>query len=73
MQLHECVGSALGAMGPQAFLSLLPLKLDVEDQSEANVWLFPILKQYTVGAHLSFFTKSILGMVGPIRQKSCRV
>ncbi|KAK9275403.1 hypothetical protein L1049_022667 [Liquidambar formosana] len=72
-QLHECVGSALGAMGPQAFLSLLPLKLDVEDQSEANVWLFPILKQYTVGAHLSFFTKSILGMVGPIRQKSRRL
>ncbi|XP_058079848.1 uncharacterized protein LOC131228033 isoform X2 [Magnolia sinica] len=69
-QLHECVGSALGAMGPEIFLSILPIKLDAEDMSEANVWLFPILKQYTVGARLSFFTQSILGLVGRMRQKS---
>ncbi|RWR79461.1 hypothetical protein CKAN_00803300 [Cinnamomum micranthum f. kanehirae] len=69
-QLHECVGSALGAMGPEIFLSLLPLKLDAEDLSEANVWLFPILKQYTVGARLSFFTRSILGLVELVRKKS---
>lgn len=70
LQLHECVGSALGAMGPEIFLSLLPLKLDAEDLSEANVWLFPILKQYTVGARLRFFTRYILGLVGLVRQKS---
>ncbi|XP_057968384.1 uncharacterized protein LOC131157934 [Malania oleifera] len=69
-QLHDCVGSALGAMGPESFLSLLPLKLEAEDISEVNMWLFPILKQYTVGARLHFFKESILGMVGPIRQKS---
>ncbi|KAA8544895.1 hypothetical protein F0562_019710 [Nyssa sinensis] len=69
-QLHECIGSALGAMGPETFLSLLPLRLEAEDPSEANVWLFPILKQYTVGAHLSFFTDSILAMAGHARQKS---
>ncbi|KAK6944710.1 putative domain NUC173 [Dillenia turbinata] len=69
-QLHDCVGSALGAMGPETFLSLLPLKLEAEDPSEANIWLFPILRQYTVGARLSFFTESILSMTGPIRQKS---
>lgn len=69
-QLHECVGSALGAMGPETFLSLLPLKLEANDLSEANVWLFPILKQYTVGARLNFFTEVILGMVGIIRQKA---
>ncbi|OVA08308.1 putative domain NUC173 [Macleaya cordata] len=72
-QLHECVGSALGAMGPETFLSLLPLNLESEDLSETSVWLFPILKQYTVGAQLSFFTKSIMGMVGLIRQKSQRL
>ncbi|KAL2533290.1 ARM repeat superfamily protein [Abeliophyllum distichum] len=69
-QLHECVGAALGAMGPETFLNILPLKLDAQDLSEANLWLFPILKQYIVGANLSFFTKSILPMVGVVKQKS---
>ncbi|RVW44253.1 RRP12-like protein [Vitis vinifera] len=62
-QLHECVGSALVAMGPEIFLSILPLKLEVEDQAEANVWVLPVLKQYTVGAHLSFFRGSILNIL----------
>ncbi|KAF9607969.1 hypothetical protein IFM89_003889 [Coptis chinensis] len=69
-ELHECFGSALGAMGPKRFLVLLPLNLEAKDPSKANVWLFPILKQYTVGASLSFFGKSILGKVGELRQKS---
>ncbi|KAK6139545.1 hypothetical protein DH2020_026714 [Rehmannia glutinosa] len=69
-QLHECIGSALAAMGPEIFLSLLPLNLEVQDLSESNLWLFPILKQYTVGAHLSFFTKSILPTVAEMKRKS---
>ncbi|KAL3637285.1 hypothetical protein CASFOL_019584 [Castilleja foliolosa] len=69
-QLHECMGKALGAMGPETFLSLLPLNLEAQDLSESNLWLFPILKQYTVGAHLNFFTKSILPMIGEMKQKS---
>ena len=73
MQLHECVGSALVAMGPETFLSLLPLNLEAEGLSDANIWLFPILKQYTVGARLSFFTEEILSMIGRTKQKSCQV
>ncbi|XP_060189622.1 uncharacterized protein LOC132618605 [Lycium barbarum] len=69
-QLHECVGSAVGAMGPESFLTLVPLKLDAQDLSESNIWLFPILKQNIVGAHLSFFTNSILSMVGAMKQRS---
>ncbi|MCE3050388.1 hypothetical protein HAX54_047111 [Datura stramonium] len=69
-QLHECVGSAVGAMGPESFLTLLPLKLDEQDLSETNIWLLPILKQNIVGAHLSFFTNSILSMVGAMKQRS---
>ncbi|XP_041004716.1 RRP12-like protein [Juglans microcarpa x Juglans regia] len=69
-QLHECLGTALGALGPEMFLGLVPLNLEAEDLSEANVWLFPILKQYTVGARLSFFTESVLGMIGLMKQKS---
>lgn len=57
-------------MGPETFLGILPLNLEAEDPSKVNVWLFPILKQYTVGAHLSFFIESILGMARLLRQKS---
>lgn len=69
-QLHECIGSALATMGPETFLSILPLKLEYEDLSEANDWLFPILKQYTIGARLSFFTESILPMIRNVKRRS---
>lgn len=73
LQLHECVGTALGAMGPENFLSLLPLNLGVPDLSESNLWLFPILKQYIVGARLNFFTNSILPMAEEMKRKSAMV
>lgn len=73
LQLHECVGTALGAMGPENFLSLLPLNLGVPDLSESNLWLFPILKQYIVGARLNFFTESILPMATEMKRKSAMV
>ncbi|XWS72308.1 hypothetical protein CRYUN_Cryun02cG0028800 [Craigia yunnanensis] len=44
-QFHECVGSALGSMGPETFLGILPLNLEANDLSDVNVWHFPILKQ----------------------------
>ncbi|KAG2326830.1 hypothetical protein Bca52824_009558 [Brassica carinata] len=69
-QLHECVGSALGAMGPETFLNIVRLNLEVSDLSEVNVWLFPILKQYTVGGRLSFFTETIFRMVETMSQKA---
>ena len=69
-QLLEWIGSALVAMGHEIFLSILPLKLKDEDLSKGNVWILPILKQYTVGAHLSFFRESILNMVRLMKQKS---
>lgn len=72
-QLHECLGSALGAMGPQSFLELIPFNLDTENLSQINIWLLPILKQYTVGAHLGYFTKTILGMIEEIKRKSQKV
>lgn len=60
-------------MGPETFLGVLPLNIDAEDQEEVNVWLFPILKQYTIGARLSFFVGPILNMVELLRQKSQKV
>ncbi|XVE97854.1 hypothetical protein REPUB_Repub03eG0054800 [Reevesia pubescens] len=69
-QLHECVGLALGAMGPETFLGILPLNLEANELSNVNVWLFPIMKQHVVGAHLSFFSETLLGLVGEMKQRS---
>lgn len=71
--MHECLGSALVAMGPETFLGLLPLNLEAEDPSEVNDWLFAILTKYTIGARFSFFTNSILVMVGMMKEKSQKV
>lgn len=73
LQLHECVGSALGAMGPETFLSVVRLNLEASDLSEVKVWLFPILKQYTVGGRLSFFTETIFRMIETMSQKAQQV
>lgn len=73
VQLQDCIGSALGAMGPEAFLSTLALKLEADNLSEINGWLFPILKQYTVGARLRFYVESLLGTIGNLKQKSHKV
>ncbi|KAG8487592.1 hypothetical protein CXB51_018149 [Gossypium anomalum] len=72
-QLHECVGSALGAMGPETFLGILPLNFQANDLSEVNVWLFPILKQHIVGARLGFFCETLLGLVEEMKQRSRRL
>ncbi|CAN8277424.1 unnamed protein product [Cochlearia groenlandica] len=69
-QLHECVGSALGAMGPETFLNIVRLNLEASDLTEVNVWLFPILKQYTVGGRLGFFTETIFTMVETMSQRA---
>ncbi|MED6156088.1 hypothetical protein PIB30_011550 [Stylosanthes scabra] len=69
-QLHECFGSALVAMGPERLLSLIPLNLEVEDLSKANIWLFPILKQYIMGARLNYFKDEILPMIERIRENA---
>ncbi|KAK8654755.1 hypothetical protein V6N13_107355 [Hibiscus sabdariffa] len=69
-QLHECVGSALGAMGPETFLGILPLNFEANDLSDVNDWLFQILKQHIIGAHLSFFSETLLGLVAEMKQRS---
>jgi len=60
-------------MGPDTFLSFIPLNLEAEDLSVSNIWLFPILKQYIVGARLKYFAEEILPMIGRIREKAQKV
>lgn len=60
-------------MGPETLLSLIPLNLEAEDLSVSNIWLFPILKQYIVGASLKYFTEEIFPMIERIREKAQKV
>ncbi|XP_021736219.1 RRP12-like protein [Chenopodium quinoa] len=69
-KLQDCIGSALGAVGPEVFLRILPLNLEADTLSDINGWLFPILKQYTVGASMRFYVESLLGTVENLKQKS---
>uniref|UniRef100_A0A803LVY2 RRP12-like protein n=1 Tax=Chenopodium quinoa TaxID=63459 RepID=A0A803LVY2_CHEQI len=69
-KLQDCIGSALAAVGPEVFLCILPLNLEADTLSDINGWLFPILKQYTVGGRMRFYVESLLGMVENLKQKS---
>ncbi|KAL4572212.1 hypothetical protein LXL04_018982 [Taraxacum kok-saghyz] len=71
-QLHDCLGVAVNALGPEAFLNFVPLNLETEDISNANTWLFPILKQNIVGARLSFFNESLLDTIRILKLKSSK-
>ncbi|KAJ0932850.1 hypothetical protein HanPSC8_Chr04g0178411 [Helianthus annuus] len=70
--LHDCIGVAVVALGPETFLKLLPLNVEAKDLSDVNVWLFPILKQNIVGARLSFFNEYLLDNIKVLKLKSTR-
>lgn len=64
---------SLQAIGPEVFLSIIPLNLRADNLSEVNDWLFPIFKQYTVGACLRSYVDTLLLMVGYLKDKSHKV
>ncbi|KAD6455117.1 hypothetical protein E3N88_09823 [Mikania micrantha] len=72
-QLHDCMGVAVVALGPETFLKCLPLNVEAQDPSDTNVWLFPILKQNIVGARLSFFNEYILDSIRVLKLRSAKV
>ncbi|KAG1331802.1 RRP12-like protein [Cocos nucifera] len=68
--LHECIGAAVIAMGPEKVLSLIPISLDKEKLTCSNTWLIPILKKYVVGSSLQFFMEHILPLADSL-QNAC--
>lgn len=72
-QLHDCMGVAVVALGPETFLKFLPLNYEAQDPSDANEWLIHILKQNIVGANLSFFNESILDTISILKLRSAQV
>ncbi|CAM6087178.1 unnamed protein product [Calypogeia fissa] len=69
-QLHKTLGAALGAMGPDQFLALLPLDMDKSDLGSSRIWLLPILKQHMVGARLGFFADHLLPLANQLRKRA---
>lgn len=68
-QLHKTIGAAVAAMGPQNFLTLLPLNLDSADLMNARLWLLPILRQNIVGAQLKLFAEKMLPPMQMLQEK----
>ncbi|KAL6987160.1 hypothetical protein U1Q18_012915 [Sarracenia purpurea var. burkii] len=68
MQLQECIGSAVIAIGPEKILVLLPINPNAEDLSSSNVWLIPILRNYVVGSSLGFFMEHIVPLAESFQQ-----
>nr|ACC91283.1 putative membrane protein YPL012w [Capsella rubella] len=60
MQLQQCIGSAVVAVGPVRLLTLLPITLHTESHSCTNAWLIPILREYIVGASLEYYVDHIV-------------
>lgn len=60
LQLQECMGSAVIAMGPEKLLAVLPISVDANDHTYSNVWLIPILKDYVSGSSLGFFIETLV-------------
>jgi hypothetical protein len=73
VQLHKTLGAALAAMGPDQFLTLLPLDMDNADLSASRIWLLPILKQHMVGARLGFFADHLLPLANRLRKRAGKV
>lgn len=71
LQLQECIGSAITAMGPEKLLMLLPISLNEEDLDCSNIWLLPILKKYVVGSSLRFFMEHVVPLAESF-ERACR-
>ncbi|KAJ3696083.1 hypothetical protein LUZ60_001460 [Juncus effusus] len=63
-QLHESLGAAVAAMGPNEFLRILKIK-SINDE---NSWILPVLKQNIVGANLNFFLRDILNVINSTQE-----
>lgn len=70
MQLRNCIGSAVIAMGPERMLTLVPISVNAHDFSCLNIWLVPILKSYVVGASLGYYLEHIMPLAKAFQRAS---
>ncbi|XP_021724141.1 RRP12-like protein [Chenopodium quinoa] len=71
--LQICFGCAVVAMGAENILSLVPISFNVDKLTYANMWMLPILKKYTCGASLGYFTENIVPIAQSLHKASRKV
>ncbi|XP_045807267.1 RRP12-like protein [Trifolium pratense] len=71
--IQKCIGSAVFAMGPERFLTFVPISLDEHSYTYSNIWLVPILKQYITGASLSYYVEHIMPLAKSFKKASRKV
>lgn len=55
-EADQVLGAAIGAMGPEAVLKILPLNIMKQKANEpGRVWLLPILRDHVANTNLSYF------------------
>ncbi|KAJ1978850.1 pre-rRNA processing protein [Dimargaris verticillata] len=69
-QADQVIKAAIRALGPELFLSLLPLNLAVEplatestQSATGRAWLLPLLKDSISSADLGYFTRTLLPLI----------
>jgi ribosomal RNA-processing protein 12 len=72
LQVEECIGAAIVAMGPDKIHSLLPISFDEDWFTCSNTWLVPILSKYVYGASLQHFIEYIVPLAKSLRDASSR-
>ncbi|KAI5383881.1 hypothetical protein KIW84_071022 [Lathyrus oleraceus] len=71
--LQKCIGSAVFAMGPEKFLTLVPFSLDENNYTYSNIWLLPILKKCISRASLAYYMEHIMPLAKSFKKASRKV
>ncbi|KAK7278926.1 hypothetical protein RJT34_23965 [Clitoria ternatea] len=71
--LQRCIGSAVFAMGPERFLTLVPISLNEHSYTYSNFWLVPILKRYVSGASFAYYIEHIMPLAKSFKRASRKV
>ncbi|KAI8375951.1 NUC173 domain-containing protein [Radiomyces spectabilis] len=71
-QLDKTLGAAIATMGPEQFLSVLPLNLEATNGSSGvgRAFLLPLLKSYTTNTSLSYFTNVLMPLADRLTAKA---
>ncbi|KAI0464471.1 hypothetical protein LJB42_002086 [Komagataella kurtzmanii] len=67
-EADNVIGSAIGALGPEAVLSVLPLNLD-SPKKTGRAWLLPLLRDNVRNANLSYFKTQLAPLIKFFEQK----
>ncbi|KAI8061708.1 NUC173 domain-containing protein [Gongronella butleri] len=71
-QLDKTLGAAIAAMGPDAFLALLPLNLEPKENQVGRAFLLPLLKTYITNTNLSYFVDELMPLGDRLADKATR-